>query len=309
MAKRSGTLQTVYAAIIGNAVVAASKLVAALWTGSSAMLSESIHSLVDTGNEALLLYGEYRGRKPPDRRHPFGYGREIYFWSFVVAILLFALGSGLSIYEGVQRISHPEPIHNPVVNYLVYLVAAVFEGWSWTVALRNFSKAKGDVGYWEAIKRSKDPPNFIVLLEDTAALIGIAIAAIGTATASYMDLPRADGIAAIGIGLVLACVAIILARESKGLLIGEPASAAGVEALREIVEREKSIASVRDLWTLHLGPERILATLVVELADDVDAAGLAAVVDRIEESGRKTLHRDIVVVLRPLLHGAKSRTS
>jgi cation diffusion facilitator family transporter len=299
MANRSGTLHTVYAAIVGNALVAVSKFVAAFWTGSSAMLSEAIHSLVDTGNEALLLYGEYRGNLPADNRHPLGHGREIYFWSFVVAILLFALGAGLSFYEGMQHFLNPAPIHDPEVTYLIYFLSALFEGWSWFVALRNFGKSKGANSYWRAIRRSKDPPSFIVLLEDTAALTGIAIATFGTAIASLFDAPRVDGLASIGIGCVLAAVAIILARESKGLLIGEPASADAVETLRQISLSEEAIEKLRDIWTLHLGPDRILVTLVVEFSDRGAVGSLAEMVARVEARAKESLNRDVFVVVRP----------
>src|SRR5437870_1124254 len=195
MASRSGMRFTIYAAIVGNLLVAASKFAAALWTGSVAMLSESIHPLVDTGNEALLLYGERRAAKPPDQDHPFGHGRELYFWSFVVALLIFAVGAGLSFLEGVSHIASPAAIRDSIVGYIVLGLSAVFEGTTWLIALRNFRRAKGSLGYIAAIRRSKDPPSFIVLLEDTAALAGIAIALAGTTAAIVLEDGVYDGVA------------------------------------------------------------------------------------------------------------------
>ena len=180
MASQNSSKTVIYAALAGNLLVAATKFVAAAISGSSSMLSEGVHSLVDTFNEVLLLYGLRRSRRMPDPVHPLGYGRELYFWSFIVAVLLFALGAGVSIYEGVQHMLKPAPIHNPTVNYVVLALSLVFEGASWGVALRAFRAAKGDLSYWQAVRRSKDPPSFMVLFEDSAALIGIAIAALGT---------------------------------------------------------------------------------------------------------------------------------
>ena len=214
----------VYAATAGNALVALTKFFAAWWTGSSAMLSESIHSLADTGNQLLLLYGLHRAAKPPDELHPLGHGRELYFWSFVVAMVMFTMGAGVAGYEGVLHILDPEPMKDPLINYAVYGVAAIFEGTSWFIALREFRKAKGKMGYYEAVRRSKDPPGFIVLFEDSAALLGLGIAATGTFAAERLSMPAIDGAASVGIAALLGLTALALARESKGLLIGEPAN-------------------------------------------------------------------------------------
>ena len=207
MAAHSGAKKTVYAALVGNLAIAATKLAAAALTGSSAMLSEGVHSLVDTGNEVLLLYGLHRSTLPPDDTHPLGHGRELYFWSFVVAVLVFALGAGVSIYEGVSHILRPEPMQRVMVNYAVLGLSAIFEGISWTVAVRQFRKAKGELGFIAAARRSKDPTTFTVLLEDSAALVGIAVAAIGIFAAQRLAIPELDGVASIGIGLVLALTA------------------------------------------------------------------------------------------------------
>jgi cation diffusion facilitator family transporter len=313
MANRSSTLFTIYAAIAGNFLVAATKFAAALWTGSSAMLSESVHSLVDTGNETLLIYGERRAAKPPDAEHPFGHGRELYFWSFVVALLIFALGAGLSVLEGIRRIQTPGKINDPMVNYVVLALSAAFEGATWRIALRNFRRSKGKLGYFEAILRSKDPPAFMVLLEDTAALMGIALALAGTTAAVAFNAGVFDGIASIAIGILLALVSILLARESKSLLIGEPASPRIVAAIRDMAIREQVVAEVRDIWTVHLGPDRIVANLVMDLLDSAKAADIATAVQRIETGAKAAVDREITIFVKPSgttlldLHGRRRR--
>src|SRR4051794_30376166 len=204
MAAGSGSRKVIYAALAGNLLVALTKFAAAGWTGSSAMLSEGVHSVVDTSNQILLLYGISRSSKPPDAVHPLGYGRELYFWSFIVALLIFSLGAGVSLYQGVVHVRRPQPIEDPLVSYAVLGLSLVFEGVSWAISLRQFRAAKGGLGHYEAFRRSKDPPSFMVLLEDSAAIAGIAIAALGTFAASALDMPRADGVASILIGVVLA---------------------------------------------------------------------------------------------------------
>src|SRR5207302_7473031 len=223
MASRASK-RVIYAALVGNLLVALTKFLTAGLTGSSAMASEAVHSLVDTGNEVLLLYGLRRAARPPDELHPLGHGRELYFWSFIVTILIFALGAGVSMYEGILHVIAPVPISNPVVNYVVLGLALVLEGTSWGVALKEFRAVKGKRGYFEAVRQSKDPTMFMVLFEDTAALIGVMIALAGIATSETFDLPVLDGAASIGIGVLLGVVAMFLAREAKGLLIGEPAT-------------------------------------------------------------------------------------
>ena len=212
--------RVVNAALIGNVLVAATKFAAAAITGSSAMMSEAVHSLADTGNELLLIYGLRRAAQPPDADHPFGHGRELYFWSFIVALTVFALGSCASVYQGVQHVRSPVPITNPVVNYVVLGLALVFESSSWVVALKQFRAAKGEDGYLEAVQRSKDPATFIVLAEDTGAILGILIALAGTVAAAVLDRPVLDGVASIAIGILLGLIAIVLARETKGLVGG-----------------------------------------------------------------------------------------
>lgn len=292
MARSHSSKFSVYAALGGNLLVAATKAFAAAWTGSSAMLSEAIHSFVDTGNEVLLLYGMHRSGERADPEHPVGHGRELYFWSFIVALLVFALGAGLSIYEGIMHVLNPEPISDPLVSYLVLAAAAVFEGTSWFIALRQFSAAKGRLGYFEAFRRSKDPPSFMVLFEDSAALLGIFIAAAGTFLAVRFEAPVADGIASILIGVVLAIVAVLLAQESKSLLIGEPADPALERSIRRLVRELGEEMRFNGLLTVQMAPDQIVLALSLEFDDELRAPDIEAQVNELEQRIR-TAHPEI----------------
>ena len=295
MARRASK-RVVYAALIGNLLVAATKFVAAALTGSSAMASEAVHSLVDTGNEVLLLHGLRRAAVPPDEQHPLGHGRELYFWSFVVTIVIFALGAGVSLYQGVRHVLAPTPMSNPVVNYVVLGVAGVFEAGSWLIAVREFRPEKGRRGYLEAVQRSKDPTVFVVLFEDTAALIGIAIAAVGIAASEVLHRPVLDGAASIGIGLLLGAVSIFLARESKGLLIGEPADSSVVASICAIAREHPGVERADGLFTVHLAPEQIVAAITADFTDTLSAADVETAVSAIEDRVRAK-HPDIILLL------------
>lgn len=282
MAAQKGNNLVVYAALAGNLLIAITKLVAAAFTGSSAMLSEGIHSLVDTGNELLLLYGLYRAGRPPDAGHPLGHGRELYFWSFVVALLIFAIGAGVSAYEGVLHIMVPEPMEAPFANYIVLALSAVFEGISWTIALLEFNKQRGPLGYLEAIRESKDPTTFTVLVEDSVALIGLAVAFVGILASQVFDDPRLDGVASIGIGILLAATATFLARESKNLLIGEQALPEVRDAIIRLAGADPSIRQVNGVITMQLGPEQVVAALSAEFANHLTADGIEKTIERLE---------------------------
>ncbi len=299
MATQHGSKRVIYAALIGNLLIAVTKFFAAFLTGSSAMLSEGVHSLVDTGNGGLLLYGMNRAARPADRSHPLGHGRELYFWSFVVALLVFALGAGVSFYEGVIHIMAPEPAKSVLVNYIVLGVSIVFEGSSWFVALKEFRLSKGELGYFEAVRRSKDPSVFTVLFEDTAALIGLFIALIGIFAADMLAMPELDGVASIGISLVLAATAILLARETKGLLMGEPASPEMQKAVLEVVEADRSVQKVNGVLTVHLGPQQIVVGLSIEFRDEQDVPAIEACVERIEAKLREKVPAIIGVFVKP----------
>ncbi|NOJ42148.1 cation diffusion facilitator family transporter [Bradyrhizobium australiense] len=289
----SRSKKVVYAAVLGNLMVAVTKLTAALLTGSSSMLSESAHSLVDTGNETLLLYGYYRSRLRPDEAHPLGYGRELYFWSFVVALLLFALGAGISVYEGITHIAAPSRIENITVNYVVLALSAVFEGASWWIALIAFRSVKGELSYWDAIRSSKDPPSFMVLLEDTAALIGLCIAALGIFLADRLENPALDGVASILIGSILAAMAIILARENKELLIGERAHEAISSSILALAASQPGVEGANGALTVHLAPDQIVVTLSLEFADDLRTPELEQCVEALEHRIRAK-HPEVV---------------
>jgi cation diffusion facilitator family transporter len=261
----------VYAALGGNLLIAVLKFAAASFTGSSAMLSEGIHSVVDSGNQGLILLGIRRAARPPDKVHPFGYGMELYFWTFVVAILIFAVGSGISIYEGVHRLQDPRPIEQPIWNYVVLLLSMIIEGYAWSVAFKEFRRTKGERNWFSAIRHSKDPTVFTVLFEDSAAMLGLVIAFGGVAGAHLFDMPLLDGAASIGIGVLLAFVAFILAVESKGLLIGEGADQKVVDGIESIVTRDERINRVNEILTMHLGPNDILVTASLHFAEDLPA--------------------------------------
>jgi cation diffusion facilitator family transporter len=280
MASESRT--AIFAAIAGNLAIAATKFVAAAFTGSSAMLSEGIHSLVDTGNGTLLLLGVRMSRKPPDATHPFGHAMELYFWSLVVAILIFALGGGMSVYEGVIHIAHPNQLKNPIWNYAVLGFAILFESISFLFAIKAFRKEKGDQGIWETVHGSKDPTTFTILFEDTAALLGLLVALAGIFLGHQLDRPYLDGVASITIGVILGVVASFLAYESKGLLIGEGVSPQKLDSIRAIASADPSVVEVRKALTMHFGPNDVLLTLDVRFQKELKSGDIASAVNRLE---------------------------
>jgi len=304
MASQTGSQTVVYAALAGNFLIAVTKFAAAFFTGSSAMLSEGIHSLVDTGNELLLLYGLRRSGRPADRSHPLGHGRELYFWSFIVALLVFSLGAGVSFYEGVTHIANPEPIENASVNYVVLGLAFLFEGFSWWVALREFSRQKGRLGFFAAVRRSKDPTTFTVLFEDSAALLGLVIALVGIAAAEGLGMPQLDGVASIGIAVVLTATAVFLARESKSLLIGEPALPAVQARILALAAADPAVHRANGVLTVHLGPQQIVAAISTEFEDQTTAPEIEACIERLEERLRADLPQITAVFVKPQTRGA-----
>ena len=289
----------VIAALIGNLLIAVTKGIAAAISGSSAMLSEAVHSVVDSGNEVLLLYGQHRAAKPPDRLHPLGYARELYFWSFVVALLIFAGGAGVSVYEGIKHVQNPEPISDATVNYVVYAFSALFEGISWYFGWSAFQRVRGDRTILSAVHASKDPPSFMVLFEDSAALVGLAIAAIATALSIHLHQPWLDGAGSMCIGLVLGLVAVLLARESKDLLIGERARPELSDSIREIAAREPGVVAVEGILTSQLGPDEVIANVGLDFADDLRTADIERIIGHLETELRKK-HPDLFrVFVRP----------
>lgn len=285
----------VYAALFGNLAIACAKFVAAYITNSSAMLSEAVHSVVDTLNEILLLYGLKKSQQPANYLHPFGYGRELYFWAFIVALLVFALGSVVSIYQGVQHIRHPEEMVSPLVNYVVLIFAILCEGTSWFVALKSFKKAKGKMGYFEAFRHSKDPTTFTVLFEDSAALIGLFIALMGIFLAHELNVPVLDGVASVLIGVVLAISALLLARETKGLLLGETADPQLRQNVLNVAQEDFAVYSANGVLTEQIGAHQVIASLSLEFKDHLTTDEIEACVNRIEAK-IKSIHPEIVAL-------------
>lgn len=274
--------KAVYAALIGNTLISISKFWASAYTGSSTMFSEAIHSVVDTGNQWLLLYGLKSAKKPADTSHPFGYGMEVYFWSFVVAILIFGLGSGISIYEGIDKIRFPEEVSDPWVNYIVIGFATLFEGAALGVAVYEFRKTKGDHGWIQAIRRSKDPAIFTVIFEDCAALVGLVVAGACLYLSDVLEMPILDGIGSVFIGLILAITASLLAYECKGLLIGESADKEVEAGIRDILQSEEKILHINEVLTLHFGPNDILLTISLDFVDKISSESIEQSISSLE---------------------------
>ncbi len=291
--------KVLYASIAGNLAVAATKFGAAAWTGSSVMLSEAVHSTVDTGNSILILYGMHRAKRRPNREHPLGYGREIYFWSFVVAVLVFSLGAGVALYEGIAHVLHPQPIQNVMVNYIVIGMSALFDGTTWWIALSNFKGRRAWSAIIGAIHDSKDPPSFMVIFEDSASLIGLAIAFAGTILAVLFDQPMIDAVASLLIGLLLAVTATLLARETKDLLMGEAADPGIVAALLGLAREMDGIAHANGIVTVHMGPRQIVVALSLEFADELKTPEIEAKVIELERRLRLAFPDVIAVFVRP----------
>jgi cation diffusion facilitator family transporter len=282
MSSHQESKKVIYAAMFGNTLIAITKFIAAFITGSSAMLSEGIHSSVDTGNQILLLYGIHLSKKPHDKNYPFGHGKEVYFWSFVVAIMVFALGAGVSVYEGIHRLSHPEPITNPAVSYIVLVLSFFFEGASWLFALKEFSKTKGKFSYIEAVHRDKNPPMFMVLFEDSAATFGLVVAFFGVWLSHKTGNPLYDGLASILIGVILGIVAFWLAYETKSLLIGESAYPEVVEGIKKIALKYREIEHINEVLTLHMGPKNILVNMSVDFKNDLNADEVEKTIEKLD---------------------------
>ncbi|RUU59380.1 cation diffusion facilitator family transporter [Mesorhizobium sp. M2C.T.Ca.TU.002.02.1.1] len=303
MAGHSGSRRVIYAALAGNLAIALTKFAAAAFTGSSAMLSEGVHSLVDTGNGALLLYGMRRAARPPDRTHPLGHGRELYFWSFIVALLVFALGAGVSFYEGIIHIMAPEPVFNAKVNYIVLGLSFLFEGSSWLVALKEFRQQKGRQGWFQAVRRSKDPSVYTVLFEDSAALLGLIVAFAGILSAELLETPELDGAGSIGIAIILGATAVFLARESKGLLMGEPASPDVQRQVLAIAQEDPAVQRANGILSVHIGPEEIVAGLSIEFEDHLTAPEIEACVERLEARLKKEMPQISKLFVKPQATG------
>jgi cation diffusion facilitator family transporter len=297
----------VWAALAGNVAVATAKFIAAALTGSAAMASEAVHSLVDSINEVLLLYGIARSTRAADAEHPLGYAREVYFWSFVVALLIFTMGAGVSAYEGIHRLAHPQPISAPLAIFVVLGISLLFEGASWVVGVRAFRAASGGLTWWQAFRRSKDPPAFIVVFEDSAALLGIIAAAAGTTATIVTADGRWDGIASLVIALILACVALLLAKESKALLIGERADPQLAGAIMRIAAEMPGICSANSIATVQLAPASVVATLSLDFFDYMRAPDIERAVIQLEDKIRAEHPEVSAVFVKPQSVAASKR--
>lgn len=282
----------VYAAIVGNLAIATMKFAAAILTGSSAMLSEGIHSMVDTGNGCLLLLGIRLSRKPADSAHPFGHGKELYFWSLIVAVTIFGVGGGISIYEGILHVLDPKPLQDPTWSYVVLGAAFIFEAVVLVIALKAFLAEKGDQPVWQSIRNSKDPTTFVVVFEDAAAMLGLVVAFLGIFLAHQFASPVLDGVASIVIGTILCTVAGFLGYESKSLLVGEGASAIALASVRKVAEADPDVQSIEPPLTMHFGPDTVLLALRLQFRDGVPPVGREAAIGRIEAAIRQ-VHPEI----------------
>jgi cation diffusion facilitator family transporter len=277
----------IYGAMGANLLIAVTKFLAAGFTGSSAMLSEGIHSMVDTGNQLLLLLGLKKSRKPPDANHPFGHGKELYFWSLIVAVALFGIGGGMSVYEGITHLIHPHSLEDPTWNYATLGLAFLFEGVSWIIAIRALRSQFRDKGLWQSLRTSKDPSVVTVFFEDSAALAGLIVAFLGVFLGHRLNSPTADGIASIVIGLILAAVAIFLVRQSKGLLLGESADPAIVKDVHDLARAVPAVAEVRCPLTMHFGPDEVLLNLEIQFRPGLPPGEITQALNRLEHEIRE----------------------
>lgn len=273
--------KSIYSALIANLLIAITKFIAGAFSHSSSMISEGIHSMVDTVNELLLLYGLKRSRKPPDAQRPFGYGKELYFWSFIVSILIFGVGGGVSIYQGILHVIDPEPIENPLWNYIVLGLSLIFEGSSLLIALKEFNATRGNLHWWDAIVKSKDPTTFTVLFEDSAAVLGLLIVFLFMLFGQYFDIAIADGVASIMVGLLLIFVSGILARESRSLLMGEGIAPETQKQIIHMAEEDESIIKVCNVLSTYQSPEEVVLMLIVVFKQDLDTEDITQTIDRI----------------------------
>jgi len=277
----------IYGAMFANLAIAATKFVAAGLTGSSAMISEGIHSVVDTGNQLLLLFGIRRSQKPPDASHPFGHGMELYFWSLIVAMLLFGVGGGLSIYEGVTHLLHPHPLEDSLWNYGSLGIAFVFEGISWLLAMRQLRPMIREKGAWKALRTSKDPSIIILFFEDSAALVGLVVAFLGIFLGHLWKTPVPDGVASIVIGVLLVVVSTFLIGQSRRLLLGESVDPEILESIRAIVAADPAVVGVKDPLTMHLGPEEVLLNLEIDFHEALPPGQITESINRLEQEIRR----------------------
>jgi len=291
--------KSIYAAFAANLLIAITKFIAGSFTRSASMISEGIHSVVDTTNQLLLLYGLKVSRKPPDASHPFGYGKELYFWSFIVSILIFSLGGGLSIYHGIQFLADPVEPGNPLVNYIVLGVSLVFESISLGIAIKEFNEVRGDTGWWKAIIISKDPSSFLVLFEDAAAVLGLVIVFVFMVISHALDMPILDGVASICVGVLLVAVSIVLGRESRSLLMGEGISPQTQVKIRTLAEKDEGILKVNNIMSTYQSPEEVVLMLIVTFKPDLDTEDITNSISRVRLNIKKEFELVEYVIIQP----------
>lgn len=293
------TNKAIYAAFAANLLIAITKFVAGGITRSASMISEGIHSVVDTLNQLLLLHGLRISRKPPDQTHPFGYGKELYFWSFIVSILIFSLGGGLSIYHGIQAIAEPVEQGKPTINYIVLGVSLLFEGISFVIATKEFREAKGELGWWEAVIRSKDPTSFLVLFEDAAAVLGLLIVLVFMLIGHYFNIPVLDGVASICVGVLLVAVSMLLGRESRSLLMGEGISRETQLKIKILVEKDEGVLKVNNIMSTYQSPEEVVLMLIVTFKPDLDTGTITEAVARVRSNVKQEFELVEFVIIQP----------
>jgi cation diffusion facilitator family transporter len=300
---------SIYSALIANLLIAITKFIAGILGRSGSMISEAIHSVVDTANELLLLFGLYRSKKGPDAMHPFGYGKELYFWSFIVSILIFGLGGGISIYQGIIHIMNPEPLGDPKMSYIVLLLSLVFEGTSLIIAIKAFNSIRGSSSWWDAIIKSKDPSSFLILFEDSAAVVGLLIVGICLYLNQRLQLPVLDGIASLLVGLVLVGVSAILARESRSLLMGEGISPETRSRIITLVEQDETVLNVMHLLSTYQSPDEIILMLIVAFKEDLNTLAINEAIDRIRDAVKAEFRLIRFVMIQPETFGEHIQSS
>jgi cation diffusion facilitator family transporter len=295
----TGSSKSIYAALFANLLIAVTKFIAGAIGNSASMIAEGIHSVVDTINQLLLLLGLKLSKKKADKYHPLGYGKELYFWSFVVSILIFGLGGGVSVYQGITHIIHPEELGDPTWSYVVLTASVIFEGSSLIIAAKEFNKLREGQTWWNAIIKSKDPSTFLVLFEDSAAVAGLFIVAICLWLSHHLHQPFIDGIASLLVGLILIFVSLILARESRSLLMGEGIKTNTKKRIRQITEGDKAVLKLMHLMSTYQSPEEILVMMIIAFKPDLNTGEINDAIDRIREQIKSEFKRIQFVIIQP----------
>lgn len=291
--------KSIYSALAANLLIALTKFIAGSFTNSSSMISEGIHSTVDTANQLLILYGIKRSKKAPDQSHPFGYGKELYFWSFVVSILIFGLGGALSIYQGVAHIIEPEIMKDPFWNYIVLFLSLIFEGTSFIIAVKAFNQTRNGMGWWDAIVKSKDPSSFLVVFEDGAAVAGLIIVMILMGFSHALQIPELDGLASVIVGLLLVFVSFILARESRSLLMGEGIASETREKITRLAEKDAAVVKVKNILSTYQSPEEVILMLIIDLEEHLDTEEITEAIQRIRADIKNEFKFVRFVIIQP----------